>query len=264
MLRTIITIFSSTTLTYPDGYIRKVWLYDGNMDFMKGKHIPLFIIALIFLCLVSIPFTAILTCTQWLQKLSNKAFFWVRKFQPLFDVYTGPYRIKHRYWTGLLLLARVCLFLVFSLNTLGDPIINLLSIVTCTFCLFAYLSLIGGVYKLWWVNLVETTFILNLGLLSAAGLYKVAANLAIMPITYTSTGITFISFIAIISYHIAVKLSQTKCGREMIAYANQMYQSFQERGKLETEESCTADFDNSNNIVTYSEVELSEPLLYTN
>ena len=80
LLRTIITIFSSTVLTYPNGYIRRVWLYDGNVDFLKGKHIPLFTVALIFLILVSIPFTVTLACIQWLQKISHyKLLFWVIK-----------------------------------------------------------------------------------------------------------------------------------------------------------------------------------------
>ena len=113
------------------------------MDFLKGRYIPLFTVALIFLILVSIPFTVTLTCIQWLQKISHyKPLFWVIKLQPLFDAYTGPYKIKHRYWMGLLqLLVRVCLFLVLSLNTLSDPIINLLIIIICTFTLLAYLSM---------------------------------------------------------------------------------------------------------------------------
>ena len=148
LLRIIITVFSSTELAYPDGYHRRVWLYDGNVDYLTGKHIPLFIAALMLLILISIPFTVTLSCIQWLQKLSNrKVLFWVKRLQPLFDAYTGPYKIKHRYWTGLLLLIRVCLFLVFSFNTSGNPLINMLATSVSMSCLFAYLSLIGGVYK---------------------------------------------------------------------------------------------------------------------
>ena len=33
LLRMIITMFSSTVLTYPDDYARRVWLYDGNVNF---------------------------------------------------------------------------------------------------------------------------------------------------------------------------------------------------------------------------------------
>jgi hypothetical protein len=269
MLRTIITIFSSTTLTYPDGYVKRVWLYDGNLDFLKGRHIPLFIVALMFLILISVPFTATLMCIQWLQKISHiKIIAWVTKLQPLFDAYTGPYKVKHRYWVGLLLLIRVCLFLVFSLNIYGDPTINLLAIVAFMFTLFAYLSIIGGVYKLWWINIIESAFILNLGLLSAAGLYKVAANVAITPaITYTSTGVAFILLIAIVSYHLAEKIAQTKCGQKVIAFVNKTYHCIRKSGAElgRSQMNSITDSDSSDdNIVTYTEVELREPLLASN
>ena len=269
MLRTIITIFSSTTLTYPDGYVKRVWLYDGNVGFLKGKHLPLFIVALMFLIFVSIPFTAILLCIQWLQKISHiKIVAWVTKLQPLFDAYTGPYKLKHRYWVGLLLLVRVCLFLVFSLNTYGDPTINLLAIIACMFTLFAYLSIIGGVYKVWWINLIESAFIMNLGLLSAAGLYKVAANVAMTPIiTNMSTGVAFVLLIAIVSYHLAAKISQTKCGKKLIACVNKTYRCLRESGAERigrSRRNSVTDSDSSDdNIVTYTEVELAEPLLAT-
>ena len=148
LLQLIITIFSSTELIYPDGYHRRVWLYDGNVDYLHGKHTPLFIAALILLLLVSAPYTTVLFslssgCRSF---FSFRMFFWVRSY-PLFDAYTGPYKVKHRYWTGLLLLVRVCLFLIFSLNSLGDPTVNLLATVTITFCLLSYMSIIGGIYK---------------------------------------------------------------------------------------------------------------------
>ena len=265
LLRAIITIFSSTQLTYPDGYVRTVWLYDGNVEFLRGKHIPLFQVALFFLIIVSVPFTATLTCIQCLQKISHyKLLLWVVKLQPLFDAYTGPYKIKHRYWTGLLLFIRVCLYLVFSLNIFGDPIINLLTIAVCMFTLFAYLSIIGGVYKLWWLNVIETAFIMNVGLLSTAGLYNVAAGVAITPITYTSTSFAFILFVSITLFHITAKVSRMKYGQVLIANIKKLYNNcWLRNSELEsvveniTEESS----ENTESLVTYSEVELREPLL---
>ena len=99
--------------------------------------------------------------------------------------------MKHRYWTGLLLLIRVCLFLIFSLNTINDPTINLLAIVITIFVLFTYLSVIGGVYKVWWLNIIEFIFFLNLGILSAIGLYQFNVGTPMTTTSYTSSGIAF-------------------------------------------------------------------------
>ena len=211
LLRIIITVFSSTQLVYPEGYIRWVWLYDGNVDYLQGKHTGLFVAALLLLVLVSIPYTVSLLCIQCLQKISHyKLLFWVVKLQPLFDAYTGPYKIKHRYWTGLLLLVRVFLYLIFSINTLGDPAINLLSTVIVVTCLLAYTSLVGGVYKVLWIHFLETAFFLNSAILPAATLYRINSTAAIVSITYTSTGIAFVLFITIIVYHLVQKITQMK------------------------------------------------------
>jgi predicted outer membrane repeat protein len=48
LLRVSITIFSSAVLVYPDGYKRRLWLYDGNVNYLQGKHIPLFVAGLCF------------------------------------------------------------------------------------------------------------------------------------------------------------------------------------------------------------------------
>ena len=32
ILRAVITVYSSTTIEYPDGFRRTVWIYDGNVE----------------------------------------------------------------------------------------------------------------------------------------------------------------------------------------------------------------------------------------
>ena len=107
LLRTIITVFSFTDITYPDNSKRYVWLYDGNVDYLRGKHIYLFTTALVFLFVVVLPYTLVLVFVQSLQAKSEwKILSWVNKLKPLFDAYTGPYCDKYYFWTGFLLLIR--------------------------------------------------------------------------------------------------------------------------------------------------------------
>ena len=162
LLRIIITVFQSTELEYPDNTVRKVWFYDGNVDYLKGKHIPLFIATLLLL-LISLPYTLILIFIQHLQHWSSyRVLFWVKRLKPLFDAYTGPYKDKHRYWTGLLLLVRIVLFLIFSMNIRGNANINLLAIIVTVLLLLMHVVLVGSVYKKWHLNVIEYSFILNL------------------------------------------------------------------------------------------------------
>ena len=265
LLRLIITVFSTTELVYPDGYHRRVWRYDGNLDYLKGKHIPLFMAALVLLIFVSFPFTMVLLCTQCMQRLSNKRILsWVTKLQPLFDAYTGPYKIKHRYWTGLLLLVRVCLFLVFSLNMIGNRMINLLAVCIVMSCLLAYLSLVGGVYKLWWLNVIETAFILNLLILSLGSFYQINTGSSIKPVSYTSTGIAFVVFIGILIYHVNLKVTKTKfCEKTKSKSTNYLRSLTKLKSEGLNRHKCRLSqvIYQPKDVVTYSEIKLEEPLL---
>ena len=93
ILRVVITVFSFTLIVYPDGFEKKVWLLDGNIEFLRGKHIPLFIVSLLIFILLSVPYTVSLVSIQYLQRVSHyRVLFWVCRLMPLFDAYTGPYK----------------------------------------------------------------------------------------------------------------------------------------------------------------------------
>ena len=91
-----------------------VWVADANVEYFEPKHAVLFFITLLVL-LLGIPYTIALTAAPWIQR---SKFSWLsslyNKFKPLFDAYMGPYKDKYRYWTGMLLVARVFLVVLFS------------------------------------------------------------------------------------------------------------------------------------------------------
>ena len=209
LLRIIITVFQSTELEYPDKSGRKIWFYDGNVDYLKGKHIPLFIAALLLL-LISLPYTTILIFIQYLLQRSSyrsRMLFWVQKLKPLFDAYTGPYKDRHRYWTGLLLLVRIVLFLIFSMNTRGSANINLLAINVTALLLFMHVVLVDTVYKTWYLNIIEYSFFLNLGILAAATTVTTWTQTAVV---YSSVSIALALFTLIVVFHTVTKLKSSQ------------------------------------------------------
>ena len=135
LLRTVIAALSYTYLEYPNNSHIAVWLYDGNIRYLSGKHIPLFIAAMFCLIFLFFPYTMLLIFSQCLQAKSNfKIFSYInsRYVKPFLDAYHAPYSNKHRYWTGLMLLFRFVLFLISAVNALGDPSVNLLAIAFTT------------------------------------------------------------------------------------------------------------------------------------
>ena len=250
LLRVTITVFQPTHLL--GGH--KVWHYDGNVLYLGKQHIPLMIVALLFFVVFFIPYTLVLFGIQWLQPFSHyKLFDWINKFKPLLDAYTGPYKDKHRYWTGLLLLVRIGLFTVFSTNTTGDPAVNLLAIIVVIVCLFAYLALFAGVYKVWLVNLLEYSSLLNLIILSAGVLYSAVVNRPVHVITQVSVSVALFITVILVGYLVlTASLKTWKLERILSNFA---------KADRHLENSADNDAPKAPHQVTHSVIELKEPLL---
>ena len=193
LLRTVIAALSYTSLEYPNNSQVAVWLYDGNVRYLSGKHIPLFTAAMVCLIFLFLPYTMLLIFSQCLQaKLHLRIFSRInsRYVKPFLDAYHAPYANKHRYWTGLMLLLRFVLFLISAVNALGDPSVNLLAIASTTVLMLP--TILGSrIYKTWTLGLLETSFIINLIILTVATLYIRLTGGIQSAATFTSVGIAF-------------------------------------------------------------------------
>ena len=266
IVRLVIDVVSFTTLTYPDGHTKRVWLYDGNVDYLKGKHIPLFIATLLLLVLISVPYTISLVSIQWLLKISHyRIMFWVQKMKPFFDAYTGPYRANHRYWTGLLLLVRIVLLVIFSTNQNNSQAVSIFSIAVFSSCLLAWLYFTGWIYNIWINNCLESIFLLNLGLTSTAVLFEMSqsSERRSSAVIDTSVGITFVLFIVIILYHAQMRLFSTRAGTKIKIKISRLF--VRERGEDDNAgiqlQVSQFKVEEPPKQVTYSVVALSKPLL---
>ena len=257
VLRTIIAALSLTVLHYPHKDVM-VWIHDANVSL--AKFIPLALAAVLFLLFLFLPYTLLLFLGQWLQSKSHLCLLsWVRnpKLKAILDTYHAPYKPKHRYWTGLLLLVCCALFLVFAFNISGNDSINLLVISSASFGILVWFILSGVVYKSWWLNALEVSFILNLGILAVATYHVKLSGESQAAVAYTSVGTVFLTFMGIVTYHIYIRL------KSKVQYIQQGYQllhrnrNFQRRCEehgANLEHQCEV----TPNIVTHTVVNLRE------
>ena len=221
ILRTLIAAIYITYLEYPT-YNRGVWLYDANIDYLSGKHIPLFLVAVLVFLFLFLPYTLLLLFGQWLQAISHlRLFSWVNsaRLKPFMDSYHAPYKAKHRYWPGLLLVLRFVLLLVFALNPQQDPNINLLAIQVGTGILIVWAWVSGGVYKNWCLDTLEGSFALNLIILAAATMYTYHVSRqdgTQLAVGYISVSIALAIFITILAFQLGnvtgiTQYFNTKC-----------------------------------------------------
>ena len=213
-LRAIIAALSHTTLEYPNNTQISVWLYDANITYFSNKHVPLFTTALVCLIVLFLPYTLFLIFSQWLRSKSGryKLCSWVNNYRvlPFLEAYHAPYTDKHRYWTGLMLLVRCVLFLLFAVNALGDPSVNLLAIISITVVLLIVYALLGNrIYKTWNLNVLELSFIVNLCILAGATLYIRSTGGNQNAVTFTSVSVAFATFIGIVIYHSVMQIKHS-------------------------------------------------------
>ena len=214
--RTVITTFSFTYLQkyHEDGRPLAVWLYDGNVSFLQGKHIALFLMAVAVTVFFILPFTLLLLFAPCIQASNHFVFKRLKmKLLPLLDAYQAPYRDKFRFWTGVMLVIRSILLVGFGLNILGDSDINHLLTITVLSILLCCIWMTGIVYKNTALSILEASFILNLLILSGWTIYnRHASNTSDgqTALVCTSTGITFSTFISIVFYHTYLHLKSTR------------------------------------------------------
>ena len=257
LLRTIIAALSLTVLHYPHKYVL-VWIHDANVSL--AKYIPLVLVALLFLLFLFLPYTLLLLLGQWLQTKSHLCLLsWVRnpKLKAILDTYHAPYKPKRRYWTGLLLLVRCALFVVFAFNISSNDSVNLLVISSATFGIIVVFALTGMVYKSWCLNALEVSLILNLGILAAATQHVKQSGGSQAAVAYTSVGIAFLTFVGIVTYHIYIRIkSKVQCiqrGYQLLHRNGNCNKSCEESG-ANLEHQCEA----TPNVVTHTEVNLRE------
>ena len=208
LIRIIISSLSFATISYPNGSHETVWLPDASVKYLKGKHIALFILGILIL-LVGIVYTLLLFFWQWLLRHQGRRFLkWIghQRLCHFIEPYHAPYTYKHRYWTGLLLLARVVLYLVFALNKSGDPGVNLIAISVVACGLMFLKGLVSQIYKNLIVETINMTCYLNMALLSVSTLFtlEVRSNQAIF--SFISGIIVIVLLVLVLIYHIFTEI----------------------------------------------------------
>ena len=210
MFNTALSSLEFAFVYHTDRQKTTVWQSDGNVDYLKGKHIPLFILGTAF-CILALLYTLALLFIQCLQKQPNVLCFrWIERQRPFFEAHTGPCHVHYRFWPGCLFFTRITLFTLCSL-LIDKNNLNLYIIITaCVVTQIIAFVLPNRVYKRWPLNVLEFLFILNLGVVSGLLATFCRANF-ITPqpkfnyqsyyFVYPSVTLTMVLFAGILTYH---------------------------------------------------------------
>ena len=174
----------------------------------------LFIISCLFF-LIGLIYTGLLLSVQWLQRYSGKCCKSTRdpivRLKPLLDAYTGPYKDKHRFWTGLRLIIHLCLTVLFALtNGTYSEVNNYIICVTVFFLMSITISQRN--IRLRYQEMLSYINLFILALLSA--LFSTKQLQHILPIKYITTvsvAIEMLLFIVVVIVHIMHQVVHKRC-----------------------------------------------------
>ena len=118
LLRTVIDVLTYSTVHLPSGDMY-VWFYDGSVEYLRGKHAILFVVAMVTFTLFLLPYTIALTFIPIIERYSehNRLFNYLHKkanqIKPMNDAHYAPYKGEWQWWLG----ARLWLVVVmYTLN----------------------------------------------------------------------------------------------------------------------------------------------------
>ena len=238
----------------PRNHIEWRWYPDPSIQYLDLKHTFLFVFALFILILLVIPYTVMLLISPVLEGYISR-YQWCsiwNKLKPVFDAYNAPFKDRLRFWTGFLLVARLPILALGSVFHSSETDKNaLFSVVLITLAIiFTTANICRGVYRIWYLDVLESVFLLNLALVTIAANYQI--NLDEYNIyLILSVCSSFILFIGIIIFHVYLRFSKGGSQETELKMQALAKMSIKQKGIKEAKkkQSCTSNqgIDNHSN-----------------
>ena len=217
LLRSVLSSVTPIHVSDCNGVASLRWIMDGNVPFIRWPHVLLFLVAVFATFAYIVPLTLLAVLAPYLQANSGRCLLrWVVRIKPLLDAYMGPYKDKHRYWTGLMLVARIILFIIFAANATGNPNVNLLAVALTVGAILAWRSFSGRIYKSLLNSILETLYLVNLGMFTVITLFIRsirASQEALEYITCFFIGAALLMFLFTIAIHIYEQVPPSLVGK---------------------------------------------------
>ena len=187
--------------------VLNVWSVDGNIKYLHDKHIPLFIVSVIFFFI-----GFIYTIVIFLGKYCKSSIDPFIVFKPFINAYNGPFKEMYRFWTGLLLMIRLFLTGLFAVTTGIIPQVN--NYVITIIVLLSIPVVTRDIYKVKVNTVLETFYLFNLGIISLLNTVS-NHNTFIYYVDMISVSLSLLVFVGIVLAHIYMYIKQ-KCGKKTL------------------------------------------------
>ena len=202
-----------------NGSILTLWSVDGNIEYGSWKHLILVAVSCGVL-IIGLAYPVLVLCAPLLERYSHKCIpqhKWnlVTKSKPLLDAYGGPYKDNCRFWTGVTLMVRLVLTVIFSFTLGRFVFFNAYIIITVIVGILTFWSFTNGVYKSVYLSALEMFYLLNIFFLSIISLANFSLDIRFQIAIIVSVSLSFIAFLGTIVMHMRLNFDLKKMKRKL-------------------------------------------------
>lgn len=269
LLQNVVAIFSVANLNYPPNSTNSVaivWYLDPNIAY--GGHVDHIIlcgVAILILVALFLPYTFILIFSPFLQKSSIISSCLRRsRLTPFIKTYHAPYKPRTRFWIGFCLLLR-CVVLS-TIAGADNATYGLIATSVLCLVLISIIALSRGIYSKKRIDILEVSFITNLGILSIVTYhFQLTGNRSnSVVLAYLSVTIAIVTFCWIITFRVIKRIKVFReASEKMTSKINKPPRK--ESSSVEMDGSSETSVATSQNLVMMEDnsfqLELREPLL---
>ena len=187
-----------------------VWINNGNVQYGSPVHILLITITLVTVSFFIIPYLTVLIGGRYFIRSS----FGDKYLRAAFEAIHGSYKEKRKYWFTARLFLLITMFTVYSsISIIGVSTFCVISVFVLIFFLFVQLHL--KPFKSTFINVVDSTLLLNLIVLYHIGWYITVTNEAskiqtCYIISVCLVAVVFIQFVSVIVYRVCT-IFKSRC-----------------------------------------------------
>ena len=172
LLLALSEMLTSSTVISSNNYTSYyVWYFDGNIKYMTGIHLWLFVLSLTVIVLFVLPYLVFITVGSHIRH-----FRFINLYsQPIVDAYSSPYKERYGFWFGVRQWLLVSLYITYSALRGTKPLemlmVNIIALVFFTFaqvCIQPFKSKLINLLDTWFLFLLFSTNITTFFFLSTS------------------------------------------------------------------------------------------------
>lgn len=198
-----------------------VWYWDGSVPYGHQDHLVLICVVSVVVLIFVLPYIILLLAAKPLMRVS----LFNKYLRPVVESVHAPYKDKYQYWFVARLLLLIGIYLVYTWLR-GTDFLKIYIITGTSLVVFLVMQAYLRPFKSRLVNLLDSWLMLNLTVIYTTTWYYISNREMAIAILITNVAVlmVFITFLAVLLYHLLLTLDWLHKVRNLFVYSTPFLQ----------------------------------------